>query len=96
MLCLMVMAILVALSDLFDPEQDEYLLNHNITTPYRVPIYIAVLYAFLFPVVASFMIMIVNYSNKTLKLRSTDWVQAHLLLYGIITAIVAFVYFTRN
>ena len=91
MLLLVVMSVLVALSDLFGPGAEVMKLELN--GEKKVPIYVAVLYAFIFPLCAGTMNIVVKYSSMTLKLEASDWVQANSLLYGLIGTLVGLGHF---
>ena len=91
MLFLVVMSILLALSDLFGPDAKIMKLDHTLET--KVPVYVAVLYAFIFPLSASAMNMTVKYANVNLKIEANDWVLSNSFLYGVIGTIVGIIYF---
>ena len=83
---LVVLAVLVALSDLFSDNAEEVTLNPNIE--HKEPVYKAILYSFIFPVSAGFMNMTVVYTKTNLRLQALDWVQANSTLYGVIGVII--------
>ena len=87
MLFLVAMAILIALSDLFGDNPATVKLEPDSE---RTPAWHAVLVAFIYPLMASFMTLLNKYANVTLKVDSTDWVYAHTLAFSVVcTAIGA-------
>ena len=71
MFFLVVMAIFIALSDLFGPEAP---IDQLQASEKQAPVYIAVLYSFIFPIAGTFMVMLTAYVNRNLKLSSNDWI----------------------
>ena len=91
MLFLVVMSILVALSDLFSPDAKVVHLDLNVEK--KVPVYVAVLSSFIFPLTCSIMTMVIKYMKKHHNIESNDWVFGNSLIYGVIAAVVGIVYF---
>ena len=93
MVFLVTMAILVALSDLFGPEAQDEVLSAEENTP----IYIALLYCFIYPVVATLeTFFVTKYTFDKLRIGSTDFAEAFLLIYSVLATIVAVIYFSKN
>ena len=85
MLFLVSMAILIALSDLFGDNPATVKLELDSE---RTPAWHAVLVAFIYPLMASFMTLLNKYANVTLQVDSTDWVYAHTLAFSIMCTVV--------
>ena len=90
MLLIVIMTILISLSDLFGPDAKEEKLNdpNGKTTP----VYVAVLYAFIYPVVATAFTMTVKYI-KMLKLSADDWLLGYNFVWALVVSIIAIIYF---
>ena len=63
------MSILVSLSDLFGTKE----VKTVVIVGEHMPMYKAVLYSLIFPVVATAMTFIIKYANKTLRISSIDF-----------------------
>ena len=86
------MAILVALSDLFSPEAKVDVLYSK----EKLPTWVAVAYAFIYPVIASLLTLLTKYVHKTLRLEPIDWVVAHTFLFGFVVSLVGIGHFLMN
>ena len=53
-----------------------------------MPVYVAVLYAFIFPAVGSGMVMLLKYVSTQLRPSPIDWVQYVSLVYGLLGTIL--------
>ena len=91
MLILLIMTLCIALSDVFGPNVEEVKLSE--IEGDSVPIYVAVLNAFLFPVVGSVMVMLLKYVNTVLRPTPLDWVQYVTVWYGLIGTILGSIHF---
>ena len=69
MLMIVCMSILVSLSDLFGTKE----VKTVVIVGEHMPMYKAVLYSLIFPVVATAMTFIIKYANKTLRISSIDF-----------------------
>ena len=94
MLVLVVMAVLIAVSDIFGPNAKEIQIDE--TTEVRSPIYLAVLSSCLYPVIGTYMSMIIKYQDVHLRLGAQDFVQAEALTFGVIWAVFGFIHFQFN
>ena len=93
MLLLSIMAVLIALSDLFGPNAKEIMLKSD---EKRCPAWIAVLMSLLYPIFCSWMTILCKYADLNLRLGSNDWVFAHIFTYTLISTIGAIIYWTLN
>ena len=74
------MSILVSLSDLFS--NDKKLEKDVVITSDRMPIYKAILYSLVYPVVCTIMTYVVKFAYKSLKLASFDFAMAYQFFYS--------------
>ena len=88
------MSILVSLSDLFGPDAQVIQLESG--KEKSKPVYVAVLYSLIFPIVATAFTMVVKYINKTLKLNTNDWLQMYNLIWSTICTVLCIVHFVKN
>ena len=61
-----------------------------------MPIYVAVIYGFIYPLCATCGNFIVKYSNKTVKITSIDFAISFSLVYSIFALIAAIVHFSSH
>ena len=94
MLILLVMTLCIALSDVFGPNAKEIKVTE--IEEASVPIYVAVLNAFIFPIVGAVMVMLLKYVNTVLRPTPLDWVQYVTVFYGIIGIIGAAIHWTMD
>ena len=83
---IMTMVILISLSDLFGPAAKVEILDGMIEQ--ATPVYIAVLYAFLFPIVDVVFANVVKYI-KVLKLSADDWLFGYNFAWSLVVSIIA-------
>ena len=89
MIFLVIMAILIALSDLFGDNAKTAKLEPG---QEKTPVWQAVLCALIYPLMASFMTLLNKYANLTLQLDSTDWVYGHTCLFSIVCTVIAIIH----
>ena len=97
MIMLVAMVLLVSLADLFNPSPkppQELMVMIDAPTE-RVPVYVAVSYAFLYPVIASFLTLFIKYVNK-LRLETSDWMIAQNLILALVLTPVGILHFLSN
>ena len=68
MILIVCMSVLVSLSDLFGKESTETV----VIVGEHMPIYKAVLYSLVFPIVGTSMTFVIKYANKTVRIASFD------------------------
>ena len=86
MVLLVLMSILISLSDLFDSHND----GTVVIVGDHMPLYKAVLYSMVYPVVATSGTFIVKYANNTLRISSLDFAMTFSFLYSWIFFILGF------
>ena len=82
MVFIVTMSVLVSLSDLFSGHGDS--IQEIVITEQRMPIYKAVLYSMVFPVVGTAMTYIVRYANNTVRLESFDFAMGFQFIFSIV------------
>ena len=92
MLILLVMTLCIALSDVFGPNAKETKLSE--IDGETVPIYVAVLNAFIFPSVGAFLVMLMKYVSTVLQPAPLDWVQYVSVGYGLIGIVLGAIHFS--
>ena len=93
MLLIVIMTVLISLSDLFGPDAKEEKIDT--TKKQSTPIYVAVLYAFIFPVVATCFTVSVKYI-KILKMSANDWILGYNFAWGLVVSIMALAYWQKD
>ena len=78
MMMVVSMSILVALSDLYGEESAK----DTVIVGEHMPIYKALLYSLIFPVVATAMTFMVKYASKTVRISSYDFAWAFQFFYS--------------
>ena len=86
MVLLVLMSILISLSDLFDSHND----GTVVIVGDHMPLYKAVLYSMVYPVVATSGTFIVKYANNTLRISSLDFAMTFSFLYSWVFFILGF------
>ena len=94
MALLLAMAILVALSDLFSPDAEE--IKPDPIVGEHVPVYVAVIYAFIYPILATGGTFLIKYVNKKVKIESIDFAVSFSFIYSIGALIAAIVHWTNK
>ena len=83
-LMIVFMSILVSLSDLFGKESAKSV----VVVGQYMPMYKAVLYSLIFPVVATAMTFIIKFANKTMRISSQDFAMSFQFIYSWVFLIV--------
>lgn len=81
MLLIVLMSILVSLSDLFGNPTTE---TTMVIIGKRMPVYEAVLYSLVFPVMATAMTLLIKYSYHNMRVSGVDFGMAFLLFYSMV------------
>ena len=97
MLALTTMAVLVSLSDVFYPkEEDLTVVSDDLTSGKKMPVYIAVLSSLMVPFLFTGFVFVVKYADKTLRLVSTDFAVGYWLLVSVFLTILQIIHFSSS
>ena len=88
MLALMAMAIMVSLSDVFFPDEEEAGEDADVGVSKKIPVFYAVLISLLVPVLGTFFVLVVKYADKVLRLDSTDFSVGYWLIVSIVLSVI--------